>query len=361
MPDETRTLYFSAVDQTGRRLEGALVRFFVKDKLRTEGRLQKDSPFEFKISSKVEFVDVEVWYGEVHAWTKVSMADGNVEFPLQGSQPVTPVVPAPNPAPTAVPAGNGDSGQGPTTPPWKTAAVWAAAIAALSAVLVAFLQYGPKSCSGPPPIQPVKFRVQVLDYSNLAPVSNATVSLADGAAHMDGLTDGNGLTGIFSLPKSNQANLALLVRAGNYAPRPFNLDRPTEDETYTAELQPMRAALPGNGSGESFTIPMAGTWTVQGIGDPNNERITSGTFSMVKQGVGKAVLTAHLHVDNMDVTLTGSCEWHGREAHMAYSATTAQGGSWQGSADLTADSTQKLTGRFLSKRGDDVPLVLVKD
>lgn len=80
-----------------------------------------------------------------------------------------------------------------------------------------------------------------------------------------------------------------------------------------------------------------------------------------KQGDGKAVLTGHLHVDNMDVTLTGNCEWHGREAHMSYSATTAQGGSWQGSADLTADSTRKLTGRFLSKRGDDVPLVLMKD
>jgi hypothetical protein len=63
----------------------------------------------------------------------------------------------------------------------------------------------------------------------------------------------------------------------------------------------------------------------------------------------------------MDVTLTGSCEWHGRKVHMAYSATTAQGGSWPESADMTAVSARKLTGRFLSKRGDDVPLVLTKD
>lgn len=72
-------------------------------------------------------------------------------------------------------------------------------------------------------------------------------------------------------------------------------------------------------------------------------------------------MTGHLHVDNMDVTLTGNCEWHGKEVHLAYRATTAQGGSWQGSADLTAVSAGKLSGRFLSKRGDDIPLLLIKD
>ena len=360
MPDETRALLFSVSDQNGRRLEGASLRFYVKDKLRAEGRLQKDSPFKFEISNKVEFVDVEVWYAEAHAWTKVSMGDGYVEFPLHIDNPPTPVAPASDPAP----AGNGDSGPGPQTPAWKTAAVWAAAITALAAVIVGYWQYGPKSPSDSVKTSPAastKFRVQVLDYSNLAPVGNASVSLADGASHMDGLTDGGGLTPVFSLPKSNQANLTLSVRAGNYAPRLFNLDRPTEDETYTAELETIRGGPPGRSVDQSFAIPMAGTWTAQGIGDPNNERITSGTFSFVIQGKGRALVTGHLHVDNMDVTLTGSCEWQGREVHMAYHATTAQGGSWPGNADLTAVTAQKLTGRFLSKRGDDVPLVLTKD
>jgi hypothetical protein len=252
----------------------------------------------------------------------------------------------------------------PPTPPWKTAAVWAASITALAAVIVALVQYGPKSCSGSskePPPPSVKFRVQVLDYSNRAPVGNASVSLADGASHTDDLTDGDGLTPVFSLPRSNQANLALSVRANKYAPRSFNLDRPTEDKTYTAELEPIKASQAGGGGGDSFVILMPGTWTVQGIGDPSNERITSGSFSFVKQSAGKAVLTGHLHLDSIEVTLTGSCEWHGREVHMVYRATTALGGSWQGSADLSADSTRKLTGRFASKRGDDVPLVLSKD
>jgi hypothetical protein len=71
----------------------------------------------------------------------------------------------------------------------------------------------------------VKFRVQVLDYSNHTPVSNASVSLSDGASHMDDHTDAVGLTRVFSLPKSNQTNLALSVRAGNYTSRSFNLDR----------------------------------------------------------------------------------------------------------------------------------------
>src|SRR5664280_752896 len=104
MPDETRTLFFSVVDQHGRRLEGASVRFFVKDKLRAEARLQKDSPIKFEVSNKVEFVDVEVFYAEAHAWTKVSMGDGNVEFSLQAPQSVT--SPNPVPAPTGTPTGN---------------------------------------------------------------------------------------------------------------------------------------------------------------------------------------------------------------------------------------------------------------
>lgn len=149
MPDPTRALLFSVVDQNGRRLEGASVRFFVKDKLRADARLQKDSPIKFEISNSVEFVDVEVWYGAAHAWTKVPMGDGYVEFTLNVSQPEVPVAPAPNPpSPIATPPGNGANGQVPPTPPWKTAAVWAASITALAAVIVALVQYGPKSCSG---------------------------------------------------------------------------------------------------------------------------------------------------------------------------------------------------------------------
>jgi hypothetical protein len=360
MPDQTRALLFSVSDQNGRRLEGASLRFYVKDKLRAEGRLQKDSPFKFEISNKVDFVDVEVWYAEAHAWTKVSMGDGYVEFPLHVNHPPMPAGPALDPGPAGTPAGNGASGPGAQTPVWKTGAVWAAAITALAAVIVGYWQYGPKAPSAKTSTTATKFRVQVLDYS-LAPIGNASVSLADGASHMDGFTDGSGLTPVFSLPQSNQANLTLAVRAGNYAPRLYNLDRPTEDETYTAELEAIRGDQSGKIAEQSFAIPMAGTWTAQRVGGSNNERITSGTFSFVVEGKGRALLTGHLHVDKMEVTLSGSCEWHGREVHMAYRATTAQGGSWPGSADLTAESARKLTGRFQSKRGDDVPLVLTKD
>lgn len=72
------------------------------------------------------------------------------------------------------------------------------------------------------------------------------------------------------------------------------------------------------------------------------------------------LVSARFVADGTHVTLSGTCGVQDRQVRMHFHATTEQGGSWDGSADLTMESPARMTGRIQSKRGDDVGIVLKK-
>ena len=273
------------------------------------------------------------------------------------------------------PSGNGGSSSGGSAGPpppgggtsvWQNPTVIAALIAAITAIIVGYWQFGrPKPPAPDPNAGSHNFRVRVMNYTNQTPIKNARVNIIDGVHVFDGSTGDDGLTDIFTLAKSDVPSLDLTATAAGYSQGTWHPDRPTQDETYTLELQrkrgPSNDAKPNPAAPVQFNFVIDGTWSAHGPGDPKNDRVEEGTFSFVKETKGIANLTGQLRADRMEIIINGKCEWQDVQMHMTYRATNSEGGSWQGSADLTIVAPNKISGRFQSKRGDDIPLVLIKN
>jgi hypothetical protein len=328
-------LFFSVVDQEGRRINGALIRFYVHDKLVMEGT-QRENPLRFATNAPIQNVDVEVFFGRTHEWVKVAMTDHNYELRINTTQ-------------------NGQDGK---KPGWI--AIVTTLITALSAIIVGYWQfvYKPAHSRDYGQAKQVQLRIKVTDAGSAALLPNTHVVIEDGSRQQEDTTDGNGSTRQFSFPQQGPPNLRITVDAGQYESTVRNLDRPTADQTYTIALK--RRTGTTTGPRTTGSPQVNGTWTIEAPADPANARISNGTFTFVPQPDKSAVVTAHFVADQMNVQLTGKAGTTGHQVHIEFKAINSVGGSWEGTGDFIFDSPTRMTGRIQSKRGDDIGFVLSK-
>jgi hypothetical protein len=130
----------------------------------------------------------------------------------------------------------------------------------------------------------------------------------------------------------------------------------TEDVTNNHSEMP--AAKTGTTSRSKFSL--AGTWEVEPLADPGNALIGKGTFTFVPQPDGSVLVSAHFSVDTTTVFLQGTCVVKGKIVSMSFKAIVDETNSWSGAGILGVETQTKMTGRLQNKRGEDVPLVLVK-
>lgn len=352
MNEPTRVLLFSVVDRAGSPVSGALVRFYVNNRVRTEGMSGPD-PLRFEISTKVNIVDVEIFYAPVHQWVKVPMNSGKYDFAIDvpparstAPQPAPPPSVPPNPPPT-------DVGK-----PWLSPGVWAAVIAAISAIIGAYWQFVYKPKHELKTVDKrATVRIVVKDAKTHTGLQYAHVQISDGASLQDDTTDVLGSTKATAIPVSGGSTIQVTADAQGHDRASRNIDRPTSDQTYTIELPPTEVTRP---TATARPIRLNGTWDIEAAADPNNARVSNGTFTFTPQGNGSVLVSAHFVADGTHVTLSGACGVQDRQVRMSFHATTEQGGSWDGSANLTMESATRITGRIQSKRGDDVGIVLKK-
>jgi hypothetical protein len=322
-------LLFSVVDREGKPLTGALVRFWVGDKIRTEGA-QQENPFSFKIDPAPQNVDVEIFFGKTHKWVKVPMSAGTYNFELEDKKS-------------------------------NRVTIIGALIAAVATITVGYWQfvYKPNHADNIAPAKQAQLRIVVRDESSSLGIRDAHVRIEDGSRQPDDTTDGNGSTRQFAFLITGAPTLRITVDARQYESTNRNLDRPTTDQTYTIALKKIPQQPSESASGSTQPSPK-GTWDIEASADPSGARISRGTFTFVPQGDGSILVSGHFLADKMEVTLNGTAGQEGRQIHTVFKATTSEGGSWNGSADFTFVSAKKMTGRVQSKRGDDIGVELLK-
>ncbi len=219
-----RKILLSVVDREGQPVQGALVRFYVGNKLRTEGVSQEGRPLQFSIDASVEIVDVEVFYGATHEWAKVPMDSGQYQITID--------VPASTPAGDSSKKRVGGEKDGKGS--WLSSTVLAALITAAAAAVVGYWQWVYKPGTESAATKVVELRIAVTDDKSGIP--GAYVQLSDGSHQMEDHTDGTGMTKIFSIPKAGAATVVVAVSAPGYISTNRNHDRPSIDETYTVPL-----------------------------------------------------------------------------------------------------------------------------
>jgi hypothetical protein len=339
VPAPTRALLVRVLDGSEQPIEGALVRFYVNNRMRVEGQSQIDRPLKFEISVNVDTIDVEVIFGPFHQWYKVPMDAGT--YPIKIGNPMD------QPSPPQPPDPPSRSGLAP--------AVLVAIITGVVALITAYWQFVYKQSHAGDDGN-FAIRVLVEDDSNHSPISHSKVSVLDGSKIIEGQTDETGYTGGLKISKSGSSTLEVRVAANGYKPITRNLDRPTADAPYTIGL--VRVANSGVPADQVVHATISGTWQVEAPADPSSARITSGTFTFVPQGNGSIAVSGRLHLDGTTVTLTGTGGSQGRQKYITFSARTDEGGSWKGTADLTQVSAKRITGSLQSKGGDEVGFVL---
>lgn len=357
MEVQVRKLLFSVEDQEGQCVKGVLVRFYVGNKVRTEATTTCERPLEFSIDAKVEIVDVEIFFGEIREWLKVPMDSGlyTHKINVQHSKD------------TQSPIGNPQ--------------VIAAVITLVGVLVVGYWQFiykRGKTPPPPPPPQSVQLRIGVRDLNDQHPIANAQVEIEDGAHRPSELTDKDGYTNAFILETGGSSTVTVIVTAPGFELTKSNLDRPTKDEIATIVVKRLAdvatrdlpvaptkdhpAAAPRKNHPDSGNFTLAGTWEIQAPDDPANAAIKDGSFTFSPRQADDSVsVTAHFVIDTIKVALDGTCGVQGRIVHMKFRANTDPAvDTWNGEGDFRFESQSTLTGRLRSKRGDDIPFVLVK-
>lgn len=337
MDVQLRKLLFSVEDEEGKCVKGVLVRFYVGDKIRAEALTTCERPLEFSIDPKVEIVDVEVFFGKIREWLKVPMDSGHYTHKLKIAQ-----------------KRHGGS-------PFKSPQVIAAILALTGVLVVGYWQFiykgGSKEAYIPP--HTVQLRVVVRELSGQSPIPNAQVEIADGAHHLQELSDAKGYTGSFPLAVSGTGTIAVMATAAGFERTTINLDRPSNDETATVVLKKTSDITPVNRGPVNRRFPLSGTWQIE-ANDPS-AIIRNGTFTFSSSlPDGSIDIKAQFAVDAYVVHLDGRCTIKGQIAQMTFDASADPANSWSGAGDFRLDSPTRITGRLQSKRGDDVPFVLVK-
>jgi hypothetical protein len=327
--NQLRTLRFSVDDENAQCIDGVLVRFVVDNKVKAEATTTCEKPLEFSIDTKVDTVDIEMFFGKVHEWVKVPMDSGSYTHTL-------------NVRINAM----------------KNPTVIAASITALVALIVGYWQFIYKPHNVPPRPQTVQLRIAVNNLSDHHPVAYAQVEIEDGSRNYSQTTDNVGLTGIVSLDKTGPSTVTITVNAPSFEMTTRNLDRPIDNETANVALKGLSEYAQNGHHSSNSNFKLAGTWDIEPPSDPNNALIKNGSFSFVPQSNGSVSVTANFAAEGVTVQLYGTCGVTGRVVHMSFNATSSQSGTWSGTGDLLFQPPGTMTGRIQSKRGDDVPLVL---
>jgi hypothetical protein len=332
MDDQLRKLLFSVEDEEGHCLKDVLVRFYLGNKVRAEAVTTCEQPLEFSTDPKVEIVDVEIFFGEIREWLKVPMDSGHYTHKVKLPQ------------------------KSPRRSPFQTPQVIAAVIALIGVLVVGYWQFVYKAYIPPHTAQ---LRVVVRELSNQFPIPNAQVEIADGAHHLQELSDQNGYTGSFPVAVSGAGTIAVMASAGGFERTTINLDRPSNDETATLILKKTTDVTTRTSGTVNRKSPLIGTWQV--VANDPNSLIKNGTFTFsTSMPDGSVDVTAQFAVDAFVVHLDGRCTIKGQIAQMTFDAGADSANSWSGTGDFRLDSPTRITGRIQSKRGDDVPFALVK-
>jgi len=254
----------------------------------------------------------------------------------------------------------------------KNAKVLIALIGAVSAIVVAWLQFGPKPSL---PADDVQLAVYALDAKTKDPVTVAQVTLQRGIRVETIAVDSKGAV-IFKLDKGHERNLKVIARANGYEGVEQNIERPGEDrrlDLLLSKASPTTQATVAPGASgvatpkaanaplqkSARTSTPSGTWQIQIDGDPAVQRAGSGTFSFAPQSDGTILVSANFKLDGVSTRLEGSAGRTGSQLFLTFDA-TADTHKWKGRGDLEMVGTGQMRGRIVDSKGGEIGVNLRK-
>ncbi len=350
-PLKERAFTVSVVDERGAYVDGVQTQIFVNKIPSVQRYYRKGKPFVTHLSEGLQSVDVQVTFGKFRSRETVQTDIGTYTVTIPDEYVSQPANASPEPS---VPA------REPGTKTWVT--VLGIAVPAVVALVVAYWQFVYK-----PEHQPKDFQIGIFvtDGSTRKPVPTASVTLVRATRKEDKPADSLG-TARFQVYPEEAKNLRVEASAEGYAPGSREIDATGADKQFYLALSPLSLPKPKSGAGSnggavSPLVALAGTWEVVIESDVNNARLKKGTFDFMPQHDGSILFSTNFEADGMSVKATGTATMRQAVAFLQFSATTAQGGSWNGQGELTLSSDHRqVTGRIQSKRGDDIPLTLKK-
>lgn len=352
VPGPDREIQVRARDRDGALLRGSTISWTEDDHLR--GTVEySDGHMTLYPLSATSTVAVKVTYQGEEQNRKLAIGQTLCEFYFldktsSTTTPNSPLTPTPG-------AASGPGSQTSASPWWSTSAVIAAVITAVSAIIVAYFQFG----VGKRNTDSVTLSVYVKDSVSAAPIPRAKVTVQSSSAPAPVISDSQGLA-IFELPSGKGESMKIAGSAANYEDGTVVTkasDRPVELLLNAKPEIPASAPVRPSARAPAAAA-LVGTWEIRISGDLTLKRVRDGTFDFALIPDGRTAVQARIEIDGATTQLNGFASRQNNRLFLDYRA-QAGSDSWQGKGQLRI-TNETLDGYITDAKGQDVPITLRK-